>query len=453
MKCSQRSISSRRHPALADRGQALWTATVVVWTLLCLSAPLAADHPTRLPIGDPERREKSAPVRLDAVTDTHDASLVDPRDLPSRLASTRLLLVGESHTSEEFHRVQEIVLRRLQESGRQVIIGLEMLPSSLQAPLDRWTAGEVSEAEFLDSAQWYEHWGYTWEYYRPIFQLARLHKIAMRGLNVPRDLVSRVRSEGFESLSDEERALLPPTIEPPNDDFRRLFLSHFDDDSGMHAMDGDMLDGFLQSQTAWDASMAWSAVRVLKQQPEAILVVLVGSGHVAYGLGIQRQAEPWLEGPVATLIPVPVSRDGDTVESISASYADFIWGVAEEQWNRFPSLGIATRAHDGGGRTVLFVDDQSPAKALDLEAGDRLLTADGISLKSSGTWRRILAEKHWGESVDLTWQRGEQTFSDRVHLRRSPDDPDSSEPEDAAPSETEAVEPSPPTADDQEPEP
>ena len=44
----------------------------------------------------------------------------------------------------------------------------------------------------------------------------------------------------------------------------------------------------------------------------AIVVVLVGSGHVAYGLGIERQARRWFDGEVSTLIPLAI-RQGDTL--------------------------------------------------------------------------------------------------------------------------------------------
>ena len=407
----------------------------------------AGDQPSQLPIGDESRRGRQSPVKLDGITHSHDGSLLTVSELVARLDDTRLLLVGESHTSEEFHRVQLTVLRALHEAGRKVMVGLEMMPTDQQAMLDLWVSGQLSEQAFLEKAQWYRHWGYPWEYYRPIFQLAKRAGMPLRGLNVPRDLVSQVRKEGFESLSDDDRKRLPPEIQPADDSYRRLFLSYFDDDSGMHGMEGEMLEGFLNAQSSWDASMAWSAVQVLqhasqKQDGSTILVVLVGSGHVAYGYGVQRQAEPWLDGKITTLIPVPVTSDGEPVETVSASYADFIWGVAEERWPRFPSLGIATRAQDDGSRSVLFVNDESPAVGLDIQPGDVIQTIDGQTVDDVTVMRRAMGDKQWGDSVSLSWRRGEQSFSGTVHLRRQlPEEP--AEPEPAAP-EPAAPEPAAP---------
>lgn len=389
----------------------------------------AGESPHELPIGDPERRDRQAPVVLDAVVDTRDGAVLDPAGLAARLADTRLLLVGESHTSEEFHRVQEMVLRELHRAGRRVLVGLEMMPTDVQPALDRWSADRLTETDFLDAADWYGNWGYAWEYYRAIFQLARRARLPMLGLNVPRDLVSKVRTDGFESLEKADRNRLPPEIQEPDEAYARHFLSYFDDESGMHSLEGEMLEGFLRAQTAWDASMAWSAVQVLKgeehQDPKTILVVLVGSGHVAYGYGIARQASPFLDGKIETLIPVPVSGDGEPIESVTASYADYVWGVEEEHWTRFPSLGVSSRTGDDGVRTVLFVGEESPAASLDLQAGDRILSVDGVENPSASDLRRAMGEKHWGDTVQLVWSRpGTDGAEDvrlegTVYLRRS----------------------------------
>ncbi len=412
----------------------------------------AADRPSQLPIGDESRRERQSPVVLDGITDSRDGSSLTVSELVDRLGDTRLLLVGESHTSEEFHRVQLTVLRALHEAGRKVRVGLEMMPTDQQSVLDLWVAGQLSEEAFLEQADWYRHWGYPWEYYRPIFQLARRAGMPVHGLNVPRDLVSQVRKGGFDSLSDDSRKRLPPEIQPADDSYRRLFLSYFDDDSGMHSMEGEVLEGFLNAQSAWDASMAWSAVKALqdesvKRDADSILVVLVGSGHVAYGYGVQRQAEPWLDGKITTLIPVPVTDDDEPVTSVSASYADFVWGVADEPWPRFPSLGISTRAADDGSRSVLFVDDESPAAELDLQPGDVIQTIDGRPVDDVTAMRRAMGDKQWGDSVRLTWRRGEQSFSGTVHLRRRlPEEPSNAEPAAPEPAAPEPAAPQPSTS-------
>ena len=123
-------------------------------------------------------------------------------------------------------------------------------------------------------------------------------------------------------------------------------------------MSDDALKGMLAAQATWDATMGWNAVEALKRSGDAsaIMVVLVGGGHVAYGLGIERQARRFFDGGIATLVPVPtMDSDGAPVTSVRASYADFIYGVAGERDAAYPTLGISTTPGQGG-RTVIDVE-------------------------------------------------------------------------------------------------
>src|SRR5262245_29394909 len=119
---------------------------------LLLGAPgaSAADDPLRLPIGDPARREKTAPLLLDAITETSSGASLKPSDLPARLAAVRILFVGEAHVSVESHAVELAVIRELARAGRRVSVGLEMYPAEAQLALNDWTAGKLTETEFLE---------------------------------------------------------------------------------------------------------------------------------------------------------------------------------------------------------------------------------------------------------------------------------------------------------------
>ena len=118
-----------------------------------------------------------------------------------------------------------------------------------------------------------------------------------------------------------------------------------DGDNAHPGMSDEALKGMLAAQSTWDATMGWNAVKALKasDDPKAIMVVLVGSGHVAYGVGIERQARRWIDGAVTTLVPVPVEDDkGVPITHARASYADIVYGVAGERESAYPSLGVST---------------------------------------------------------------------------------------------------------------
>jgi len=143
----------------------------------------ADDAIYHLALGDPARKNRELPVTLDALVDSATGARLTPRELGARLQSTRLLLLGEEHTSVEFHRVQLQVLRALHESGRRVLVGLEMYPYTQQPSLDRWNSGELTDTAFVEQSRWYEHWGYPWNYYRDIFLFCRDARIPMYAVN------------------------------------------------------------------------------------------------------------------------------------------------------------------------------------------------------------------------------------------------------------------------------
>jgi uncharacterized iron-regulated protein len=383
----------------------------------------ASDTLYRLPIGDPARRDREVPVVLDTMIDTVTGRTLTPDDLAGSLAATRLLLVGESHTSVEFHRVQLQVLRALHRSGRRVLIGLEMYPYTAQPSLDAWSAGRLVERAFVDESRWYEHWGYNWNYYRDIFLFAQQAGLPMYAVNAPREVVTAVRQKGFAGLTADEAAHVPTEIAGETADHMAFFKASLAAGDSPHpGMSDEALKGMLAAQTTWEAVMAWNAVRSLRadSDPRAIMVVLVGSGHVAYGVGIERQARQWIDGGVTTLVPVPVEDDkGAAITHARASYAHVIYGVAGERHSAYPSLGISTMPAADGGRSVIDVQKDSAAAAAGLAVGDIIATLDGQPMTGREAFNRAMAGKLWGDVVRLGITRGGEQKTLDVPLRRT----------------------------------
>jgi uncharacterized iron-regulated protein len=395
-------------------------------SLLVLLAPIsarAADPVHRLSLGDPARRAKDVTLVLDAAVDTATGETLGPDELAVRLDKTRLLLLGESHTSVESHRVQLQVLRALARRGRVIRIGLEMFPYTEQASLDSWNDGRWSETEFVDKSRWYEHWGYHWGYYRDLMVFARAERIRLFAINAPRELVTAVRQKGIANLSEEQSARMPPKVDVDNAEHLAFFKASFGDDDSLHGgMTDEAWKGMLSAQATWDAAMAWNAVRALEaaSDPKAIMVVLVGSGHVAYGLGIERQARTWFEGPVSSVIAVPLADDKGPISPVRASYANFVWGVPRELSSAWPWLGLSTRAADGGKRQVIAVEDDGPAAKAGVKVNDLLLRIDEVLIDSREALSRQMASYHWGEAPRLTIARGTEQLTVTVPLRRAP---------------------------------
>jgi uncharacterized iron-regulated protein len=401
--------------------------------LACAVSGVRADERAlNLPIGDPARSGREVAVTLDGITDAARGDVITPPELAARLDGVKLLFVGESHTDVEFHRVQLRVVQELHKRGRQVLVGLEMYPATAaeQQWLDRWHADKtLGEEAFLQESHWYKSWGYHWNYYRDIFVFARENGIRMFGVNVPRDVVQTARTKGFEALTPEQRALLPARVDTDNAEHQRLFRAFFGEADALHgSMPDAMFQGMFRAQCTWDAAMGWQALQALQKHggDKAIMVVLVGSGHVAYGLGAERQARLWFDGKTASVIPIPIREEehDPIVSKVQASYADFVWGLPPATDPLYPSVGISTPEQKTGDRyKVIMVGKQSPAAVAGFLVGDELVSIDGVAYTDKETVNRLMSGKRWGDSVAYKVMRSGQERELTVQLRRQPPKP------------------------------
>ncbi|MPZ20912.1 MAG: hypothetical protein GEV06_23870 [Luteitalea sp.] len=319
------------------------------WLLASLAASASGSDPGNLRLGDPSRRDQTVELGAGMLVDTASGKAISLDDLAAHLDDTRLLLVGEEHDSVASHDLQRRVIEALVGRGRRVLIGLEMLPRSSQPALDRWTRGDLEEEALPEAVDWRKHWGMSWRYYRELFLLAREHALPLVALNVPREVISAVRARGVTGLSPEEAAQVPTIHDPANADHLALFRAFMGDDAAAHGPTSpEDWTAMLRAQAAWDAVMARRAVDALDEEADtnAIMAVLAGTGHVAYGLGIERQARQWFDGPIASILPASIAEGADR-QTVRASYASFLQGVPEE-----PARGQAPPKPDSRGQPL-----------------------------------------------------------------------------------------------------
>ena len=226
--------------------------------------------------------------------------------------------------------------------------------------------------------------------------------------------MAAVRKTGIAGLSAEQAARMPPKVDTDNADHLALFKAQIGGGDALHdGITDEAWKGMQAAQATWDAAMAWNAVKALKAatDPNSIMVVLVGSGHVAYGLGIERQARAWFDGAVTSVIGVPVADDDGPAGPVRASYANFVWGVAREPASAWPSLGLSTRAGDGGRRPVIDVEQDSPAARAGLKVGDLIVTIDEVAIDSREALGRQMATYNWGDAPRVTIARGTERLT------------------------------------------
>jgi hypothetical protein len=238
------------------------------------------------------------------------------------------------------------------------------------------------------------------------------------GLNVPRELVSRVAKKGFAALTAEERSLFPGAERghPEHEFFIRSTFGDF------AVQVPPWFRNIYAAQKCWDVVMADSMRRALAGPGFRGYkgVIIAGSAHVAYGLGI-----PWryrlLAGrdKVMTLVPVTVPTKkkesaGDENPMVRAlagqmqpaalfsrGLADAVFAVAAEEKPFFAEAGFSGKLNSDGLYEIERVGADTPAAAQGLRKGDIILAIDGAPVKTLEGLRLVLAQKNWNDLLQL----------------------------------------------------
>ncbi len=102
-----------------------------------------------------------------------DFESVTPAQFQEALSKADFVLLGEIHNNPDHHRLQARIIKSLVASGRHPAIVFEMIPTSLQAKLDRYLADGHGDASKLGKLlRWRERGWPDWAIYQPIAEVA-----------------------------------------------------------------------------------------------------------------------------------------------------------------------------------------------------------------------------------------------------------------------------------------
>jgi len=203
-----------------------------------------------------------------------DRSVINFRQMVKEVGNSRLIFIAENHDDARHHAAQLELIRQLRQDGHQLAIGLEMFTSGSQKELDRWVAGKLSVARFREIYR--NEWNMSWELYRDIFIYARDNRIPLIGLNLPKEISSKVARQGFAALSPEERRKLPPGITcSVSAAYMALLRQAYHD----HGLSEKAFAHFCEAQVLWNRHMAMRMQEFQSRAPGKTLVALVGIGH------------------------------------------------------------------------------------------------------------------------------------------------------------------------------
>jgi len=334
--------------------------------------------------------------------------------LIERMAQRRVVLLGEGHDIPEHHRWQLQTLAALHARRPDLVLGFEMFPRAVQPVLERWVAGELGEAELLRDTDWKRTWGFDAQMYLPIFHFARMNRVPMVALNIDPALAREIATAGLEALPVERRAGIskPVPALPAYEQF--LFESFAQHPSGSDGTIPSRADPrfqrFMETQLVWDRAMADRIVGIFAARPAALVVALMGTGHVMNGWGVPHQLRALGTDDAAVLLPWEPEND---CAKLAAGYADAVFGLGsrnEESMPR-PKLGLWLETVTGGV-AIKDIETGGLGERAGLRQGDVLVEVagratrlpddviDAVQRQAPGSWLPIKIQRE-GRTLEI----------------------------------------------------
>lgn len=216
--------------------------------------------------------------------------------------------LGEHHNSGADHLLQADIIRSIaamRGKNKPMSIGLEQIQVQFQHVLDDYVAGNISEEDMLAGVQWETRWAWSFDGYRPVFELAREQKIPLIALNVDSEDLAEVEQGGLPALNKKDR-LFRYITDPVGfaefakaEEFSEYVNYVIQPSYNLHlqmgllrtTMSGQRLDepmsfrNFFSGRILWDEGMASAASTWCANNPDGLMFGLVGADHVKFGKG------------------------------------------------------------------------------------------------------------------------------------------------------------------------
>jgi uncharacterized iron-regulated protein len=371
-----------------------------------------------LPIGRSPQRLDTAALSSGKVMDTASGLEVTVAEVVRKKSDRDVFIIGEYHDSYACHAWQKEFIEALAKEHPRLVVGFEFFNRSDDPALELYLAGKITEGELLQKTGWYQRGSLNFAYTRLVLETVKRLGLKAVGLNVPRELISRVAKKGFASLTADEKAMFPGVerSDPEHEYYVRSTLGEF-------AVQVPLwFRNVYAAQKCWDVIMA-ASMRLALARPEnrgCKGVIIAGSAHVAYGLGIPgRYRQLDKRAKVMTLVPVTVAakkKDSSEEENpmikalagqmpatalFSRGLADAVFAVAAEEKPYFAEAGFSGKMNGDGLYEIERVGKDTPAEKQGLKKGDIILAVDGAPVASLEALRLLLAQKNWNDSLNL----------------------------------------------------
>ena len=204
------------------------------------------------------------------------------------LATANIVYLGEVHDRSQDHQNQLAIIQHLYQKNPRLVIGLEMFQKPYQGSINRYLAGQITEADLVKQTEYQQRWGFPWENYAPLLRFAKEHQLSVIALNAPTEITRKVAKQGLASLTLADFRYIPPIkdIDKSNVAYRQLIKESFNQHQHQAVANSKGWERFYETQLVWDETMAASIAAFYQQHPGDRIIVIAGQAHIEGGYGI-----------------------------------------------------------------------------------------------------------------------------------------------------------------------
>jgi hypothetical protein len=124
-------------------------------------------------------------------------------ELVRRIEESDLVYGGDFHALAQAQRTHLRLLRRIQ---KPVVLALESFQAASQKHLDAFISGDLSLEDLRAKSKWDQTWGFSWDHYRPLLELAKARGFRLLALN------SKIGSRKLEARETKAARLIARNV-------------------------------------------------------------------------------------------------------------------------------------------------------------------------------------------------------------------------------------------------
>ncbi|MEA3455936.1 MAG: ChaN family lipoprotein [Campylobacterota bacterium] len=246
------------------------------------------------------------------IYDMKQSRCIDDKELMRRLASYRVLFVGDHHSQTDLHQRIAKLISQFNAKGRHVSLANEWFMPEDNMLLRQYANGSF-RGDFPRAVGWKKKAGSDFDSYAFLYRAIQKAHGGLYGINLSREFRQDI-SDARRSAMTRKEKIFYDSLDLNLAAHRQMLMPFF---GHCHALrkgenPDECKERMYRVQVAWDSYMAKeSAVlanRALRRRSD-LLMVFAGSMHFSHGLGINARFARLSREPFVTILPVMTGTD------------------------------------------------------------------------------------------------------------------------------------------------